>query len=69
MYLIVPLDNGTPRIAVSLETLICKLTDGIKLKLNYLMDSIKYDEAKLALKLFKIHYRQNKVLETRRYTW
>ena len=56
MYLIVPLDNGTRMIAVLLETQICKLTDGIKLRLNNLMDSIKYEEAKLALKLFKIHY-------------
>ena len=50
-----PLDNGTPGIAVPLETLICKLPDGIKLQLNNLMDSIKYEEAKLALKLFKFH--------------
>ena len=55
MYLIVPLDNGTPMIAVLLETQICKLTDGIKLKLNNLLDSIKCDEAKLPIKLFKIH--------------
>ena len=57
MYLIVPLDNGTPMIAVLLETQICKLTDGIKLQLNNLLDSIKYDEAKLAIKLFRIHYK------------
>lgn len=55
MYLIVPLNNGTPMIAVLLETQICKLTDGIKLQLNNLMDSIKYEEAKLALKLLKIY--------------
>ena len=57
MYLIVPLDNGTRMIAVLLETQICKLTDGIKLQLNNLLDSIKYDEAKLAIKLFRIHYK------------
>ena len=57
MYLIVPLDNGTPMIAVLLETQICKLTDGIKLQLNNLMDSIKYYEAESALKLLKIHYK------------
>ena len=55
--MIVPLDNGTPMIAVLLETQICKLTDGIKLQLNNLMDSIKYDEAESALKLLKIHYK------------
>ena len=60
MYLIVPLNNGTPMIAVLLETQICKLTDGIKLQLNNLMDSIKYEEAKSALKLQNLYITNRK---------
>ena len=60
LYLIVPLDNGTPMIAVLLETQICKLTDGIKLQLNNLMDSIKYEEAKSALKLQNLYITNRK---------